>query len=185
MPQRTDPAEQLPGSAPGMRAFFWIRDLAISATLAILMVLFVYQPVRVEGFSMAPRLENNERLVINKLAYRFEPIRRGDVIVFWYPRNTRESFIKRVIGLPGDRVQMLNGVVYINGVRLHEPYVDPAYRGHGYYPATVVPAGAYFVLGDHRDSSSDSRIWGFVPRDLIYGKASFAYWPLQMAGEVH
>ncbi len=163
----------------------WLRDLLIAVTVALVIVLFLYQPVRVEGYSMMPRLQNDERLFVNKFAFHFEPVRRGDVVVFWYPRDTRLSFIKRIIGVPGDRVAIREGIVYVNGIRLREPYVLPRYRDHGSYPSIIVPAGGYYVLGDHRNSSNDSRMWGFVPAQNIYGKAVFAYWPMDDFGLVH
>lgn len=162
----------------------WLRDLFIAMTVALIIVLFLYQPVRVEGFSMMPRLQNDERLFVNKFAFHFEPVQRGDVVVFWYPRDPRISFIKRVIGLPGDQVAIRNGSVYVNGVRLREPYVLPRFRDHWNYPAITVPPDEYYVLGDHRNSSNDSRMWGFVPARNIYGKAVFAYWPMDDFGLV-
>ncbi len=162
-----------------------LRDVVIAVAFAFFFVLFLYQPVRVDGFSMQPDLGNNERLFINKIVYRIAPIHRGDVVVFWYPLDTHKSFIKRVIGLPGDRVRISNGRVYINGERLHEPYLQRSYRDHSNMPPLRVPPHEYFVLGDHRNSSSDSRIWGCVDRKLIYGKAVFAYWPPARIGVVH
>lgn len=162
----------------------WLRDLIIAVAVALIFVLFLYQPVRVEGFSMMPRLQNDERLFVNKFAFHFESVQRGDVVVFWYPRDTRISFIKRVIGVPGDQVAIRNGIVYVNGLRLREPYVLPRFRDHWNYPAVTVPPDQYYVLGDHRNSSNDSRMWGFVPAQNIYGKAVFAYWPMDDIGLV-
>ena len=179
------------GSAPAMlscmgrlRVWHWLRDFAISLALAFLCVLFLYQPVRVEGFSMLPELTNNERIFINRVVYRVESIQHGDVVVFWFPLDPTKSFIKRVIGVPGDRVRIVNGTVYVNGQELNEPYVRPGFRDDSSYPETVVPPQRYFVLGDHRNSSSDSRIWGCVEQQAIYGKAVFAYWPMQRVGLV-
>ncbi|MGH9535553.1 MAG: signal peptidase I [Terriglobales bacterium] len=164
----------------------WLRDIALSLILAFLIVLFVYQPVRVEGYSMMPRVVNNERLVINKFVYHWTSIHRGDVVVFRYPLNPRKSFIKRVIGLPGDRVQIIRGRVYINGRLLLEPYVSSRYRSsHESFPLVVVPPRHYFVLGDHRDASNDSRDWGCLARRYIFGKAVFAYWPVAKLGLIH
>lgn len=183
------PPAPLPSApaAPGWALFGWrwFRDVILAGLIALVFVLFLYQPVRVEGFSMMPRLENNERIFINKFIYNFEDIHRGDVVVFWYPLDTSKSFIKRVIGVPGDRVQIVQGKVYVNGRRLVEPYVLPRYRDPWSYPEVVVPAHHYFVLGDHRNSSNDSRSWGCLDRDFIYGKASFAYWPMDRVGLVH
>lgn len=178
----------LPPPAPPRRpraALRWLRDVSLALLLAFVIILFLYQPVRVEGYSMMPRVVNNERLVINKFIYDFETIHRGDVVVFHYPLDPRKSFIKRVIGLPGDRVQILDGVVYINGRRLIEPYIRHSFRGDENFPLIIVPAHHYFVLGDHRDASNDSRDWGCLARHYIFGKAVFAYWPMARVGLIH
>jgi signal peptidase I len=147
-------------------------------------ILFLYQPVRVEGTSMMPALVDQERIFINKFAYRFgiSDINRGDTVVFWFPGDPSKSFIKRVIGVPGDKVQVTDGQVSVNQTLLDEPYVPEAYRDHVSTASRVVPPGEYFVLGDHRSSSNDSRMWGTVPRHYIYGKAAFVYWPLERMG---
>lgn len=134
---------------------------------------------------MLPLLKNHERIVVNKVAYHVESIRRGDIIVFHYPIDPAESFIKRVIGLPGDWVSVKDGQVYVNGKRLREPYVPPAYLGDETYSPVHVAPNQYYVLGDHRDFSNDSRVWGTVARKYIYGKAVFAYWPLGDVGSIH
>jgi signal peptidase I len=162
----------------------WVRDLAIALALAMIIVVFLYQPVKVEGTSMVPLLSDQERIFINKFVYRFEPIQRGDVVVFWYPLDRTKSFIKRVVGLPGETVIIREGRVYVNGKPLDEQYVLPQYFDSASYAAVRVPAGNYFVLGDHRDSSNDSRVFGSVPGRFIYGKAVFAYWPLDRLGVI-
>jgi len=162
----------------------WVRDVAISAIASILFILFLYQPVRVEGTSMMPRLENHDRLFINKFVYHFEAIDRGDVVVFHYPLDPSKSYIKRVIGLPGDRIQIVHGHVWLNGKMLRERYVPSRYRDNDSMAATIVPEDCYFVMGDHRSISSDSRAFGPVERSLIYGKAEFVYWPAKDAGVV-
>lgn len=169
----------------GLGLVAWVLNIVLSLALALVLVLFVFEPVRVEGYSMAPRLQNNERLFVDKISFDFEPIRRGDVVVFHYPRDPRENFIKRVIGLPGDHVVIWDGVVYVNGHRLVESYVPAAYRDDNDYPAVTVPPHEYYVLGDHRNSSNDSRFWGFLPAQDIFGRAVFAYWPLHRLGIVH
>src|SRR5207248_823918 len=151
----------------------WTRDLLIAIGLALVIIVFLYQPVKVEGTSMAPLLSDQERIFINKFVYRFEPIERGDIVVFWYPLDPSKSYIKRVVGLPGDRVSISNGRVYVNGRRLDEPYLPPEYLDHQSYPTVVVEPDHYYVLGDHRESSNDSRVWGTVDRLYIYGKAVF------------
>ena len=173
-----------PGSSllAGLRS--WFRDILFAVAVAIFIVVFVVQPVKVEGTSMQPRLVDQERIFVNRFIYRFEDIQRGDVIVFWYPRDTSKSFIKRVAGVPGDVIEIRNGVVFVNGNEVKEPYLPPEFRDHESYGKTVVPSGQYFVLGDHRNSSNDSRNWGCVPRDLIYGKAIFRYWPVSRFGLV-
>jgi signal peptidase I len=163
---------------------YWLRDLILSLLLAFIFVIFLYQPVQVEGTSMLPRLSNHERIFINKFVYRFEPIRRGDIVVFHYPLDVSKSYIKRVIGLPGDEVSIRDGHVYINGQSLTEPYVPPSYLDHESYPPVVLEPEHYFVLGDHRDSSNDSRVWGPVASKYIYGKAVFVYWPFEAFGSL-
>ncbi len=133
---------------------------------------------------MAPLLSDQERIFINKFVYRFEPIERGDVVVFWYPLDRSKSFIKRVIGLPGDTIEIRSGHLYLNDKELQEPYVPASYLDGSSYAARKIPADEYFVMGDHRDSSNDSRMFGTVPRDYIYGKAVFAYWPVTQFGSL-
>src|SRR3954469_101559 len=132
----------------------WARDLLIAAGLAAVIIVFFYQPVKVEGTSMAPSLSDQERIFINKFVYHVGDIERGDVVVFWYPLDRSKSFIKRVIGLPGDLVRIESGKVYINGQVLSEPYVPPDYVDFQDYGPTRVKAGEYFVMGDHRISSN-------------------------------
>lgn len=160
----------------------WIRDLLLATLVLFIVIFFFYQPVKVEGGSMEPGLEDQERIVINKLVYRWESISRGDIVVFRYPRDTRKSFIKRVIALPGDRVSISYGHVYVNGRLVQEPYVPEEYLDTVSYPERLVPPNAYFVLGDHRSMSNDSREFGPVLRSYIYGKAVFGYWPVEKMG---
>ena len=162
----------------------WSRDLFISLAVSLFIILFLYQPVRVEGTSMLPRLEDQDRLFINKFAYRFEQIHHNDVVVFYYPHDHSKSYIKRVIALPGDRLSIDHGTVSVNGVVLNEPYVPEKYQDDRSMPERVIPPDEYFVMGDHRSISSDSRDFGPVPRDLIYGRAALVYWPLDQAGVV-
>ncbi|HUA99801.1 MAG TPA: signal peptidase I [Terracidiphilus sp.] len=163
----------------------WLRDLIVSAVVSVLIITFLYQPVRVEGTSMLPRLEDHDRLFINKFVYHFEAIHRGDVVVFHYPLDPSKSYIKRVIALPGDRIRIVDGQVWLNGRHLREPYVPARYRDDDSMAQLTVPPDCYFVMGDHRSISSDSRAFGPVERDLIYGKAVFIYWPAKDAGVVH
>jgi signal peptidase I len=168
-------------------ALSWTRDMVLSVVLAVLAILFVYQPVKVEGTSMMPAIQDQERIFINKFLYRFGmgEITRGDTVVFWYPGDPSKSFIKRVIGGPGDRVEVKEGTVLLNGKKLDEPYVPGYYRDQVSMEPVTVPADEYFVLGDHRSSSSDSRSWGPVHKRHIYGKAVFVYWPLDKLGLIH
>ena len=162
----------------------WLRDVLISAAASVLIITFLYQPVRVEGTSMLPRLEDHDRLFINKFVYRISAIHRGDVVVFHYPRDPEKSYIKRVIGLPGDRLRIDHGRVWLNGKALREGYVPEEFQDTKSTAEIVVPDDNYFVMGDHRSISSDSREFGPVDRDLIYGKAVFVYWPTRDAGVV-
>jgi len=173
-----------PGPSPTAGFGLWIRDLLISAVASVLIITFLYQPVRVEGTSMLPRLEDQDRLFINKFVYRISSIDRGDVVVFHYPRDPEKSYIKRVIALPGDRLRIDRGQVLVNGERLTESYVPEVYRDNRSMAEIVVPEGFYFMMGDHRSISSDSREFGPVDRALIYGKAVFVYWPTRDAGVV-
>ena len=159
----------------------WARDIFFTVLIAILVVIFVVQPVKVEGTSMEPRLEPQDRIFVNKFVYYFSGVARADIVVFWYPKDKTKSFIKRVIGLPGETIEVRSGVVYLNGEKLAEPYLTGEFDNDS-YPLQVVPPEHYFVLGDHRNSSNDSRDWGFVPEQNIFGEAVFRYWPLSKLG---
>ncbi len=160
----------------------WARDIFFAARTAILIVVFVVQPVKVEGTSMQPHLSDQERIFVNKFVYHFSEIGRGDVVVFWYPKEPKKSFIKRVVGLPGETVEVRSGFVYINGLMLNEMYIRPENFDHNSYGPWKVPGDSYFVMGDHRNSSNDSRHWGAVPAENIFGKAIFRYWPVSKLG---
>jgi signal peptidase I len=162
----------------------WTRDLLIAIGLALVIIVFLYQPVKVEGTSMAPLLSDQERIFINKFVYRFEPIQRGDVVVFWYPLDRTKSFIKRVVGLGGETVEIRQGQVYVNGIVVQEPYVPPQYEDLSDFGPMRVPKDSYFVMGDHRISSNDSRVFGPVASRYIYGRAVFAYWPVDHFGSL-
>ncbi len=162
----------------------WARDLLLALGLAMVIIVFLYQPVKVEGTSMAPLLSDQERIFINKFVYSFTPIERGDVVVFWYPLDRSKSFIKRVVGLPGEMIEIRQGRVFANGKGLDEPYVPSQYADFTTYGPVRVPRDEYFVMGDHRVSSNDSRVFGSVPNRYIYGKAVFAYWPVERFGTI-
>jgi len=162
----------------------WLRDLVISLAISAFIIVFLYQPVKVEGTSMMPSLDDQERIFINKFVYRIEPIQRGDIVVFRYPRDPQKSFIKRVIGVAGDHVRIVDGRVLLNGKTLIEDYVPQAYQDDRSYSEVVVPPDSYFVLGDHRSLSNDSRDFGPVDSSYIYGKAVFGYWPVDKVGRL-
>ena len=179
-PSTQQVADSKKGLWPDLRS--WTRDLFVSLSIAGVVIVFLYQPVKVEGNSMMPELTDQERIFINKFVYRFESIQRGDVVVFWYPLDPSKSYIKRVVGLPGETVQLAYGEVFVNGRKLDEPYVTPEYRDGQNLGPIHIPEGEFFVLGDHRNSSNDSRVWGTVERKFIYGKAVFVYWPVGQLG---
>jgi signal peptidase I len=181
-PLSSEPAKLVRRSATWMSS--WVRDLIISLGISAFIIVFLYQPVKVEGTSMMPSLDDQERIFINKFVYRIEPIQRGDIVVFRYPRDPAKSFIKRVIGLAGDHVRIVDGHVILNGRMLVEDYVPLAYDDDRSYPEVVVPADSYFVLGDHRSLSNDSRDFGPVDASYIYGKAVFGYWPMEKVGRL-
>jgi signal peptidase I len=179
------PAPGVPGNIPGRSFWLWGRDMLFSLAVSFFIITFLYQPVRVEGTSMMPRLEDQDRLFINKFVYHFADIHRGDVVVFRYPRDLQKSYIKRVIAVPGDKLLIEDGRTYINGRLLLEPYVPRRFYDTRSLDQTVIQSDEYFVMGDHRSISSDSRDFGAVPRDLIYGKAAFVYWPAGDMGIIH
>jgi signal peptidase I len=176
---------QMPAELPGRSFWLWGRDMLFSLAVSFFIITFLYQPVRVEGTSMMPRLEDQDRLFINKFVYHFADIHRGDVVVFHYPRDPRKSYIKRIIAVPGDKLLIDDGRTYINGKLLLEPYVPRKFHDSRSQDEMVIQAGEYFVMGDHRSISSDSRDFGAVSRDLIYGKAAFVYWPAEDMGVIH
>lgn len=184
-PATTEGAPPSPASGSLRREVrAWARDLVLALGLALVIIIFLYRPVKVEGTSMTPLLSDQERIFINKFVYRFEPIERGDVVVFWYPLDRSKSFIKRVVALPGETVEIRYGRVHVNGRRLEEPYVPPQFADASNFGPLRVPAEEYFLMGDHRSSSNDSRVFGSVPSRFIYGKAVFAYWPVERFGTI-
>jgi len=181
------PGSAAPALVPQARTLrweLWLRDLFISLAIAAFIIIFIYQPVKVEGTSMMPSLADHERIFVNKFVYRLEPIERGDIVVFRYPRDPSQSYIKRVIGVAGDRIHIDGGQVYVNDQPLDEDYVPPAYTDVQSLQEMVVPAQSYFVLGDHRNMSRDSRDFGPVNQSYIYGKAVFGYWPMDKLGRL-
>jgi signal peptidase I len=159
----------------------WFKTLASAAVYATLIVTFGFQVARVEGQSMAPTLADQDRLIVNKFAYRIGIPRRGDIVMLYYPINPDKSFVKRVIAEEGDTVRIVDGRVYVNDVPMDDSFVPPEFRSHDDYGPEVVKEGYYFVMGDHRNNSSDSRHWGLVPKKYIIGKVQLRWWPLPHA----
>lgn len=140
------------------------------------------RPGQVSGFSMEPRIDSDEYVLINALAFRFGSPQRGEIVAFHHASAGRAVYIKRVIGIPGDVVSIRGGTVRVNGTVLNEPYVR--FRDARTFPDVVVPAGEFYVLGDNRENSEDSRLWGFVPANAFIGRAMFGVWPLSRAGRL-
>ena len=156
----------------------WLKTLASAAVYATLIVTFGFQVARVEGHSMAPTLEDQDRLIVNKLVYRIGQPHISDIVMLYYPNDPNKSFVKRVIAEEGDQVRIVDGKVYRNDILLDDSFVPPDYRSHDDWGPQVIPEGYYFVLGDHRNNSSDSRHWGFVPKKYIIGRVQLRWWPL-------
>ena len=159
----------------------WFRTLVSAAVYATLIVTFGVQVARVEGQSMAPTLENQDRLIVNKFAYVIGSPRPGDIVMLYYPRDPDKSFVKRVIAEEGDRVKIEHGLVFVNDRAMSDDYVKPDFRGDDDHEEVVIPPGYYYVLGDHRNNSSDSREWGMVPKKYITGKVQLRWWPIDEA----
>ena len=188
-PIDTAPAVELEAQAPGENP--WMRmgreiasgaqTLVSAAVYATLIVTFGFQVARVDGLSMAPTLEDHDRLIVNKLVYELGEPRPGDIVMLYYPLNPEKMFVKRVIAREGDTVRIVDGRVYVNDVPLHDEYVPAEFRSHDDWGPQVIQQGYYFVMGDHRNNSSDSRHWGPVPKKYIVGKVKVRWWPLQDA----
>ena len=159
----------------------WLKTLASAAVYATLIVTFGFQVARVEGHSMAPTLEDQDRLIVNKLAYRIGEPHLSDIVMLYYPNDPNKSFVKRVIAEEGDQVRIVDGKVYRNDILLDDSFVPPDYKSHDDWGPQVIPEGYYFVMGDHRNNSSDSRHWGFVPKKYIIGKVQLRWWPIRHA----
>jgi signal peptidase I len=169
----------------GEEVLTWFKTLASAAVYATLIVTFICQVARVEGHSMAPTLENDDRLIVNKLIYRLGVPERDDIVMLYYPVNPDKSFVKRVIAKENDTVRIVDGRVYVNNEPREDLFVPPTYRSHEDVSSTTVKPGYYFVMGDHRNNSSDSREWGEVPRKYIIGKVQLRWWPLSSARIFH
>ena len=163
----------------------WVRTVTSAAVYAVLIVTFGFQVARVEGMSMAPTLEDQDRLIVNKAIYLVESPKRGDIVMLRYPVNPDKSFVKRVIAKEGDMVRIVDGHVFVNDEPINDDYVPSEFRSHEDFRPQVIPQGYYFVMGDHRNNSSDSRDWGMVPKDYILGKVQVRWWPLPDARLFH
>ena len=165
----------------GREVMTGLQTLVSAAVYATLIVTFGVQVARVDGLSMAPTLEDHDRLIVNKLVYELGEPRPGDIVMLYYPLNPEKMFVKRVIAKEGDTVRIVDGHVYVNDLPLHDDYVPAEFRSHDDYGPEVVKQGYYFVMGDHRNNSSDSRHWGPVPKKYIVGKVKVRWWPIQDA----
>ncbi len=179
-PVRRD-APPISFSRVGEELFAWLKTLASAAVYATLIVTFGFQVARVEGQSMAPTLADQDRLIVNKLAYRLGEPQVGDIVMLYYPLNPEKSFVKRIIAEESDQIRIVDGRVYRNDVLINDDYVPSEFRSHDDYGPEVVPQGYYFVMGDHRNNSSDSRHWKYVPKKYIIGKVQLRWWPIPAA----
>ena len=159
----------------------WFKTVASAAVYATLLVTFGFQVARVDGQSMAPTLADQDRVIVNKMAYQLHDPRIGDIVMLYYPLDPNKCYVKRVIAAEGDRVRVVNGRVYRNDVLMDDSFVRSDYRSHDDWGPKVIPEGYYFVMGDHRNNSADSRHWGFVPKKYIVGKVQSRWWPLPTA----
>lgn len=166
----------------GEELFTWLKTFASAAVYATLIVTFGFQVARVEGRSMEPTLQDQDRLIVNKAAYQFfgEP-QPGDIVMLYYPRDPDKSFVKRIVAKEGDTVRIENGQVFVNEVPQPDLHVPPEFRSFENHGPEVVQESYYFVMGDHRNNSSDSRHWGQVPQKYIIGRVQLRWWPLTSA----
>lgn len=161
-----------------------VQSLVVAVVLALIIHTFVMQNFRIPSASMEPTLQIQDYIFASKLNYRFQEPKRGDIVVFKYPLDTKRYFVKRLIAVGGETVAFRNSQLLINGQPVSENYLPRGLRIPDYGPVEV-PAGNYFMMGDNRNNSSDSREWGFVPRNLIVGKEIFIYWPPARMGVAH
>ncbi|MGB3976831.1 MAG: signal peptidase I [bacterium] len=167
----------------------WSRSLLWGAIFVYFFTSYVFKAYKVEGRSMQPLLQNGERIFVNRLIYRLDDIERGDIVVFYHPAEPKDFFIKRVLGLPGETIEVRRGKVFINNQQIDDHFVPAYFSSRENVKSLIIPQGHYFVSGDHRNQSYDSRIWAnepnkspFVPEQYIMGRASFRYWPLTSFG---
>ena len=166
----------------GEELFAWFKTLVSAAVYATLIVTFGFQVARVEGQSMAPTLEDQDRLIVNKLIYKIHKPQVGDIVMLYYPLDPDKSFVKRVVAEPGDTIKSINGRVYRNDVPLRDDFIPEEFKSlNDTWGPRTVPQGQYFVMGDHRNNSSDSRTWDWVPEKYIIGKVELRWWPVNTA----
>ena len=184
-PAQTETTDAVAGAGPwvrmGREVVTGFQTLVSAAVYATLIVTFGFQVARVDGLSMAPTLEDHDRLIVNKLVYEIGDPRPGDIVMLYYPLRPEKSFVKRVIAAENDTVRVVDGKVYRNDVLMDDSFVPPEYRSHDDWGPQVIPEGYYFVMGDHRNNSSDSRHWGYVPKKYIIGRVQLRWWPLTHA----
>ena len=162
-------------------SILWLKTFGSAVIYATFIVTFGFQVARVDGISMAPTLQDHDRLIVNKLIYQVWEPHRGDIVMLYYPVDPNKSFVKRVIAEEGDTVRIVDGRVFVNDIPLKDDYVSSEYRSHDDWGPQVIPEGYYFVMGDHRNNSSDSRHWGMVPKKYIIGKVQVRWWPVPTA----
>lgn len=158
-----------------------LESVAIAVILAVIIRFFLFQPFYIPSGSMEPTLKPGDRIIVNKLIYRYSQPERGDIMVFKYPRDPARDFIKRAVGLPEETVEIKDSKVYINDKKISQPFLEPGLQFGSFGPVEV-PGGSYFMMGDNRNNSEDSRIWGTLPGENIVGKAMFIYWPISRIG---
>jgi len=183
LPEQPSQAQQSVGAwtRMGRELLAGVQTLVSAAVYATSIVTFGFQVARVDGLSMAPTLEDHDRLIVNKLVYELGDPRPGDIVMLYYPLNPEKMFVKRVIAKEGDTVRIVDGHVYVNDIPLRDDYVPVEFRSHDDWGPQVIQQGYYFVMGDHRNNSSDSRHWGPVPKKYIVGKVKVRWWPIQDA----
>ncbi len=169
-----------------MKYFEFLRGkfFLIFVLILLLPLFYIFQPVKVEGMSMEPQIDEGENILVGKSFLVTDNLKRGDVIIFYFPLNPKKIFIKRIIGIPGDVVEIKKGKVFVNGKKIDEPYLRGSFEDFSSFPPVKVMPGTYFVLGDNRAISNDSRNWGLLPKKFVIGKALFSYWPPKKIGEI-
>ncbi len=155
------------------------ESLLIAVILAVIIRMFILQPFYIPSGSMEPTLQINDRIIVSKISYRLHEPERGDIVVFKFPRDPSRDFVKRLIAKGGETVEVRNGRLYLNNKLMPEKYLPPGLKMNSDFAPYRVPEGQYFMMGDNRNNSDDSREWGPLPKDLIIGKAVMLYWPPQ------